>query len=360
MNSVPFERLADSIQTVRAKWGKRLLLLGHYYQKPEILALSDFRGDSFQLSAIASKNADGEAIVFCGVHFMAETADILANAPEKIAERSGRRVTVILPESTAGCPMADMATLAEVERRWAELGEIIDLAEVTPITYVNSSAAVKAFCGARGGLACTSSNAEKVLRWSFERRRRVLFLPDQHLGRNTARSLGISGSEIALLNSAGVTGGEGIESARVILWPGYCPVHQLFTLEQIERIRRDSPKTNIVVHPECGERVVEASDVAGSTKRILDVITESPAGSSWAVGTERRMVDALIAAFPDKTIIPLAPDRPCCETMDRITLENLARSLEALDAGTPENVVQVDEAIAADARLALERMLACK
>lgn len=366
MSTKNIQQLIERIGAIRAKWGRRLLILGHYYQKPEILALADHRGDSFQLSVAAAQNADCEAIVFCGVHFMAETADILANAPEKIAARGGKRAAVILPETTAGCPMADMATRSDLERIWGELGETVDLSEITPITYVNSSAAVKAFCGARDGLACTSSNADKVLRWAFARRRRVLFLPDQHLGRNTARTMGISENEITLLsigpNKTDLTAAdqEKIASARVILWPGYCPVHQLFTFEQVETIRRERPKTNIVVHPECDRSVVAAADIAGSTKKILDAVRDSAPGSSWAIGTERRMVDALVTAFGDREILPLSPDKPLCETMDRITLDHLATSLEALDAGGPKNVVRVEEPLAADARRALERMLECR
>ena len=361
------QNLTERIQAIRAKWGRRLLILGHYYQRPEILAVADARGDSFQLSATAAQNNDCEVIVFCGVHFMAETADLLANAPKKRDARSGRRVRVLLPDAEAGCPMADMATLSEVERAWSELGEWVETADIAPITYVNSSAAIKAFCGARGGIACTSSNAGAVLRSALATRSRLFFMPDQHLGRNTALAMGIPPEEILLWHGRGASpakfGGnspEAVRSARVFLWDGFCPVHQLFSVEQIARIRADDPKTNIVVHPECEQAVVAAADTAGSTKKILDVVTESPAESHWAIGTERRMVEALEAAFPDKTILPLAPEKPECLTMARITLENLCRTLEALDAGQTVPTIEVPEPLANDARLALERMLACR
>lgn len=385
--------LSQRIAAIRLRWGKRLLILGHYYQKPEILANSDFRGDSFQLSAEAAQNTEGEAIVFCGVHFMAETADILANAPERVAARGGKRIPVLLPDSMAGCPMADMATLDEVTEAWESLGSVIDLDDVTPITYVNSSAAIKAFCGARGGLACTSSNARAVLDWSFRQKSRVLFLPDENLGRNTALAMGVTAEklavyhvanpkllgELALLEADGLIpdgsaererqatrgglGGnspEAIRESRVILWRGFCPVHQRFTIDDVRRVKTASPEAKIVVHPECRHEVVAASDEAGSTKRILDLVRESPSGSNWAVGTERRMVDALAADFPDRTILPLADEKPRCDTMDRITLKNLLRTLESLDADRPENVVTVPDAVASDARSALTRMLACR
>lgn len=377
------------IEQIRQKWGKRLLILGHYYQKPEILAITDARGDSYALAAEAAKNPDCDAILFCGVHFMAETADILANAPARQKYRAGRRTDVILPDLDAGCPMADMATLAEVEAAWAELGAEIDTHDVAPITYVNSSAAIKAFCGKHGGAVCTSSNARGILELAFSEKRRVFFLPDQHLGRNTALRLGISPDEIVVWNTSngilrreleslaaahallpgeldaalkpigpyGWNDPAMIRAAKVILWSGFCPVHLRFTPEHIRAIRLRHPNMNIVVHPECRQEVVAAADDAGSTKAILDQVTTGPDGSSWGIGTERRMVEALRAAFPTKNILPLHPEQPQCSTMDQITLAGVCRALVALDAGSPFNVVRVEEKIAGDARIALERML---
>lgn len=384
------KELTARIDTIRGKWGKRLLTLGHYYQKPEILALSDAVGDSFALSAAAAKNLDCEVILFCGVRFMAETADILANSPTARGAKNGRRTVVLSPDPDAGCPMADMATLDEVERAWTELGTVIDTGDLTPITYVNSSAEIKAFCGELGGSACTSSNASAVLKRAFSEKSRVFFLPDQHLGRNTALALGIDPEEIVLYNGKnalmlrelekldrddllpfdefqtvrdgrGELGGISVEAlrrARVILWNGFCPVHQRFTPEHLRKIRFSQPQMNIVVHPECRHEIVVEADDSGSTKKILDLVAGSPPGSSWAIGTERRMVDALISDFSDRNILSLAQDRPICETMDQISLAAVCRTLEALDRGEPIHLVHVHSNIAAPARVALERMLA--
>lgn len=385
------KELYSRIDTIRGKWGKRLLTLGHYYQKPEVLALSDAVGDSFALSAAAAKNTDCEVILFFGVRFMAETADILANSPTARGAKNGRRTVVLSPDPDAGCPMADMATLDEVERAWTELGKVIDTKSLIPVTYVNSSAEIKAFCGGLDGYACTSSNAAAVLNRAFSEASRVFFLPDQHLGRNTALAMGLNTDEIVLYNGGNATalrelerlddddmipfdelqnaregtgplGGNSVEAirrAKVILWNGFCPVHQRFTPNHLRKIRFSHPQMNIVVHPECRREIVAEAEESGSTKKILDLIVGSPPGSSWAVGTERQMVDALIRDYPDRNILPLSPERPMCETMDRISLASIARTLEALDRGEPINIVHVHTDVAASARAALERMLAC-
>lgn len=387
---LPAKELIARIDTVRGRWGKRLLTLGHYYQKPEILAISDAVGDSFALSAAAANNLDCEVILFCGVRFMAETADILANSPTARGAKNGRHTIVLSPDPDAGCPMADMATLDEVERAWTELGGVIDTSDLTPVTYVNSSAEIKAFCGELGGSACTSSNAAAVFKRAFSETSRVFFLPDQHLGRNTALALGIAPEEIVLYNGKnavmlrelekldhddllpfdeletvrdgdGALGGisaEALRRAKVILWNGFCPVHQRFTPEHLRKIRFSAPQMNIVVHPECRHEVVAEADDSGSTKKILDLVAGSPTGASWAIGTERRMVDALVDNFSDRNILPLASDRPMCDTMDQITLASVCRTVEALDRREPIHIVHVHSDIAAAARAALERMLA--
>ncbi len=386
------EGLKKRIREIKERWGKRLLLLGHYYQKPEILEFADFIGDSFQLSKEAAASEGCDAIVFCGVHFMAETADILANAPNRLALRE-RPVEVLIPDLTAGCPMADMADLSEVEEVWARLGEVIDVNEVAPVTYVNSSAAIKAFCGDRNGFACTSSNAAKVLSRALSERKRVLFLPDQQLGRNVALAMGIPREEIVLWNSAnammiakvkrlesegflpegtgeriielsrkpfGGNSEEAIQNAKVILWNGFCPVHQRFTLSDIDRFRKDHPGGQVIVHPECPESVVSGADQSGSTKRILDSVTGGAPGSVWGIGTERRMVESLAARFTDREVYPLSPAKPLCPMMNKITLEGLCRSMESLEGEELIYPVRVEESIASGARLALNRMLECQ
>ncbi|MGL6196227.1 MAG: quinolinate synthase NadA [Thermoguttaceae bacterium] len=358
------------IESIRRKFGNRLLILGHHYQTDEVIQHTDLRGDSFQLSAAAAERGDCESIVFCGVHFMAETADILANTPEKIAARNGKYVNVILPDLTAGCSMADMADISQVESCWNELSEVINTSTVVPITYVNSTAEIKAFCGRNGGIACTSSNARAVLDWAFKQvgkeGGRIIFFPDQHLGRNTAHEMGISEDEIIVWRPDqphGSLGGNSLEKiakSRVILWDGYCSIHQKFTTAQIEKVRRDFPGIKVIVHPECCREVVEMADFAGSTSGILAAIKESPAGSKWAVATEWRMVERLIRMFPDKFICNLSPEPSICETMSRITPQNLLSALESIVIGKPKNVIRVPAEIAADAHTCLDRMLACK
>lgn len=353
--------LIERIRSVKTELGSRLLILAHHYQRDEIVDLSDLRGDSYQLSQAAAADEQCEAIVFCGVHFMAETADILANRPEQVARRGGRRVSVVLPELSAGCSLADMARADQLENCWAELGEIIDVEEITPITYVNSTAAIKAFCGRRGGIVCTSSNAAAVLQWALARRPRVLFLPDQHLGRNTAVKMGIPPGEMPLWNpQADLLGGNGEESlrrAKIILWRGHCCVHQIFRPEDLDRVRRADPDVKVIVHPECPIEVTGQADYAGSTGMIINTIADSPPGSHWAVGTEMNLVNRLRRQFPDKTIEFLSQSVGVCPTMYLIDLVRLSWSLENLRAGKAVNAIRVDEETARWALVALERML---
>ena len=351
----------DTIEAIRRQFGPKLLILGHHYQKEAVIRHTDLRGDSYQLSAAAAQQTDCEAIVFCGVHFMAETADILANRPEQLAARSGRRVDVILPDLSAGCDMADMASVVQVEKCWNELARVVDVSDIVPITYVNSTAELKAFCGQNGGIACTSSNATAVLRWALEQKGRVLFFPDQHLGRNTAGQLGVAGKNMPLWKADLPCGGlsdQEIRESKIILWDGNCYVHQRFTPEQIAAVRKEFPKIQVIVHLECSKEVVDLADDAGSTKRILEKIAHSPPGSQWAVGTEASMVNRLITMFPDKAIRHLSAEPVFCDTMGRISVENLAWSLECLAAGRPQNIIRVPDAIVADALVCLERMLA--
>ncbi len=355
------DQLTSRIQRIRREMGRRLLILGHHYMQDSVIALADLRGDSYQLAALASRNEDCEAIAFCGVHFMAETADILANRPEQLARRNGRRVTVVLPDLAAGCSLADMAEIDQVEECWKQLAAVIDVGDVTPITYVNSAADLKAFCGRHGGIVCTSSNARAVLDWAFARRRRVLFFPDQHLGRNTARAMGIPLEEMPLWNPRqerlGGNSSKAIEQSRVILWQGQCCVHQAFLPSHVTMLREKYPGIKIMVHPECMMQLVDLADVAGSTSRIITEVEKSPPGTRWAIGTEWNLVNRLKHQFPDKEIHFLAPSVAICETMYRIDLPHLCWVLENLAAGTPVNVIEVEPAIAHDALEALQRML---
>ena len=362
--SLENDELTTRIERVRKEMGSRLLILGHHYQQDAVIAMADLRGDSYQLADLASRHEDCEAIVFCGVHFMAETADILANRPEQCTRRGGRRVSVVLPDLTAGCPLADMAEIGQVEDCWKQLGEMIDTEEVTPITYVNSAAALKAFCGRHGGIVCTSANARAVLDWAFERRRRVLFFPDQHLGRNTARAMGIPLQEMPLWDPHqdrfGGNAPEAIGQSRVILWQGHCCVHQVFLPSHVAMFREECPGIKIMVHPECMMQVVDQADVVGSTGRIIRAVEESPPGTRWAIGTEWNLVNRLKLLHPEQEIHFLAPVACLCETMYRIDLAHLCWAVENLTAGTPVNVIEVEPEIARDALTALERMLQVK
>ncbi len=355
------EELDQRIRAARAALGERLVILGHHYQRDEIITYADARGDSFKLAQYAASRPEADYIVFCGVHFMAESADILSGAHQQ----------VILPNPAAGCSMADMANIAEVEECWAALDDLYrdeptddGLQAVIPVTYMNSAANLKAFCGRNGGIVCTSSNAAQVLRWAFARGRRVLFFPDEHLGRNTALALGIPEEQIAVWNQrldfGGIEDDQVLRDAKVILWKGWCSTHQRFTVEQIAQARRDYPGVRVVVHPECQHAVVEAADENGSTEYIIKTIEQSPAGSVWAVGTEINLVKRLAAEHPDKTIFCLDPIVCPCSTMYRIHPAYLAWVLEELVAGRVINQVSVDEETARWAKMALERMLANK
>ena len=337
--------LESRILAAKAELGERVVVLGHFYQRDEVVKFADFVGDSFQLANAAKTRTEAEAIVFCGVHFMAETADML----------SGAHQSVILPNLAAGCSMADMADLPSVEACWAE--------PVIPVTYMNSSAALKAFCGERGGIVCTSSNASTVLEWAFERGRRVLFFPDQHLGRNTAKAMGVPLEQMPLWNPRLPLGGNNqavMDEAKVVLWQGFCSVHKRFTVGQIEQARADFPGVRVIVHPECPMAVVDAADAAGSTDYILKAIQAAPDGTTFAIGTEINMVNRLAAQYPQHTIFCLDPVICPCSTMYRIHPGYLAWILEGLVAGEVRNQITVPEDIAVNARIALERMLAAK
>lgn len=356
--------LTARIKAVKQRMGQRLLILGHHYQRDEVIALSDLRGDSYQLSALAAADGECRAIAFCGVHFMAETADILANRPQRLAERNGERVAVVLPDLSAGCSMADMAEIEQVEGCWQQLGEVIDIDDIMPVTYVNSAASLKAFCGRHGGIVCTSANARAVLEWSFARRRRVLFFPDQHLGRNTALGLGIPIEEMPVWDphqeDLGGNSTAAIQSSRVILWRGHCSVHQMFRPEHVDQFRAQYPGIKILVHPECTMEVVGKADIIGSTGKIIAAVRQAPPGTQWAIGTELHLVNRLKHEHSEQEIHFLSPLVCMCATMYRIDLAHLCWALESLETGTPVNVIRVDEQTALDALVALERMLEVK
>jgi len=355
------DALSARIQAVRNAIGSRLMLLGHHYQQDEVIRLCDVRGDSHQLSQTAAASRDCRAIVFCGVHFMAETADILVNRPERLAERSGERVPVILPDLAAGCSMADMAAIEQVESAWSELGDVIDTHDVTPVTYINSAAGLKAFCGKHGGIVCTSSSAAAALEWAFARTRLFLFFPDQHLGRNTALKMGMSTDVMPVWDPyeadlGGLTA-ESLRESRVILWKGHCSVHQVFRPAHVRQFRERIPDIKILVHPECPREVNDLADVSGSTGAIIRAVEQAPAGTRWAIGTELHLVNRLKKEHPEQEIHFLAPIVCMCATMYRIDLAHLCWSLENLSAGTAVNVIRVDDETARWALVALDRML---
>ena len=352
------EELQERIKAAKARLGNKLLILGHFYQRDEIIVHADFVGDSFQLAKNATERPDADHIVFCGVHFMAETADILST-PEQ---------TVTLPNLSAGCSMADMANIDQVEDCWEQLGEICGTnpdadgkQQIVPVTYMNSSAALKAFCGRHGGIVCTSSNAHAVLEWAFARGKRVLFFPDQHLGRNTALAMGVSLDQMPVWNPYKPAGGAEDPSvyadAKMILWKGFCSVHQRFTVDQIERARKAYPGVKVIVHPECSMDVVNAADGTGSTAYVVKEIANAPTGSAVAVGTEINLVNRLAAQYPDKTVFCLDPVVCPCSTMYRIHPAYLAWALENIEQGNIVNRITVDEDTARDAAIALQRML---
>ncbi len=359
--SLENEELVARIQEARDQLGPKLLILGHHYQQDEVIAQSDFRGDSYLLSQTAADNEKCRAIVFCGVHFMAETADILANRPEKLAERDGQRVRVILPDMAAGCSMADMAAIEQIEDAWDQLSEVVDTEDITPVTYINSAATLKAFVGRHGGIVCTSSNARAALDWAFARRSRVMFFPDQHLGRNTALGMNITEEQMPIWDPyADDLGGNteaDLQNSKVILWQGHCSVHQVFQAAHVAMFREKHPGIKILVHPECPREVFELADESGSTGKIIKTVEAAPAGSKWAIGTELHLVNRLKEQHPEQEIHFLSPVLCMCATMYRIDLAHLCWSLENLAGGTPVNTIEVDEETAKWSLVALERML---
>jgi quinolinate synthase len=336
----------------KAALGNRVFILGHHYQRDEVIQFADVTGDSFKLARDAAARPDAEFIVFCGVHFMAESADILTGPEQK----------VVLPDLAAGCSMADMAVLSQVEACWDVLEEQGIAADVVPVTYMNSSADIKGFVGRHGGVVCTSSNAERSLEWAFSKGRKVLFLPDQHLGRNTAvLEMGLSLDDCVLYDPHKPNGGltaQQLADATMILWRGHCSVHGRFSLDAVNEVRNRVPGVNVLVHPECQHEVVTAADYIGSTEYIIRTIEAAPAGSAWAVGTELNLVRRLAKAHPDKQIMFLERNVCYCSTMNRIDLPHLVWSLEELVAGRVPNQITVDPETAANARAALDQMLA--
>lgn len=368
--SLSNEDLHARIQAVRDALGPKLLILGHHYQQDEVIELSDLRGDSYLLSQMAADSSECEMIAFCGVHFMAETADILANRPEKLAERGGRRISVTLPDLAAGCSMADMAGIEQIEDAWEQLSEVIDTERLIPVTYINSAASLKAFVGRHGGIVCTSSNARAAIEWAFEKSNagkggdRVMFFPDQHLGRNTAMGMGISNDQMPIWNphddELGGNTEEALQQSKVILWRGHCSVHQMFKAEHVDLFRKNHPGIQILVHPECPQEVFELADQSGSTGAIIKAVREAPAGSKWAIGTELHLVNRLKQEHPEQEIHFLSPVVCMCATMYRIDLPHLCWTLENFAAGTPINTIHVDDETSKWSLVALERMLEVK
>jgi quinolinate synthase len=342
------------IAAARATLGTDVVLLGHHYQRDEVIRFADYTGDSYKLSKVASQT-DAKYMLFCGVHFMAETADVLAKPFQQ----------VILPDLNAGCSMADMAEIGQVEDCWDSLERAGLTDELTPLTYMNSAAAIKAFCGERGGLVCTSSNARGAFDWAFARKPKILFLPDQHLGRNTAFAMGIPLSEMVVWDPYQINGGvspDRLKAAKIILWKGHCSVHQRFLPEHVDRIRTTYPDMKVIVHPECRWEVCQKADDIGSTERIIEVIEKAPKGASFAVGTEIHLVNRLAKRFAPlgKKIITLDDSGCLCTTMYRISPQHLAWALENLVQGNVVNRIKVDDDVKHWAKVALDRMLEVK
>jgi quinolinate synthase len=344
------EEMDVRIAAAKAALGRRLVILGHHYQRDEVIKFADYTGDSFKLARQVGRHADAEYIVFCGVHFMAESADVLSAAHQQ----------VILPDLAAGCSMADMADLEQLEMCWTDLAAM-GVTGIVPVTYINSTAAVKAFCGEHGGVVCTSSNAAATLRWAWERGERVLFLPDQHLGRNTAYKMGVPLDEMVVWDPSEPWGGveaEALERSRLILWKGHCSVHTRFTVRQIANIRRDHPNVRVIVHPEVPLDVVQAADDSGSTEYIIKQVSASPPGSVWAVGTEIHLVNRLARELqPDRTVLSLDSFGCLCSTMFRVSPNHLLWTLEGLVGGEVRNRIAVPENQKHWTRVALDRML---
>lgn len=343
--------ISERIETARKKLGSRVVVLGHHYQRDDVISHADLTGDSYQLSVMASQRKDAEFIVFCGVHFMAESADVLGQPHQK----------VILPDLGAGCSMADMATVEQVEDAWQQLKEIGVLkSKVAPITYMNSSATIKAFCGRNGGVVCTSSNAVPLFDVYLKEYDKMMFFPDQHLGRNTGAKFGIPAEQMVLWNPFEELGGnteEELHNAKLILWRGHCSVHGRFKPWHVDQVRKQIPDVKVLVHPECMREVVDISDLNGSTSFIINTVTAAPAGSKWAIGTELNLVLRLQKQFPDKEIHLLAPDLCMCATMYRIAPQNLAWTMDNLVAGNVVNQIKVDDETKNYALIALERMI---
>jgi len=347
-------RIAEAKRTL----GERVVILGHHYQRDEVIKFADYTGDSLKLSRAAASRGKAEFIVFCGVHFMAESADILRAPHQK----------VVLPDLAAGCSMADMAAPDQLDICWREMNEMgVDTtgtperAGMIPVTYINSSAAIKAFVGAHGGIVCTSTNAAAVMKWAWERGEKLLMLPDQHLGRNTAYKLGVPLDQMVVWDPNEIWGGlepEQLKRAKLILWKGHCSVHTRFTVQQIEVFRKQHPTGKVIAHPECTFDVVQAADESGSTERIINVVRESPVGSVWAVATEVHLVNRLTHdVAPDRTVITLDPFGCLCSTMFRVSPNHLLWMLESLVEGKVQNQIIVPEPEKSQARLALDRML---
>ncbi len=354
--ALPDNSMDERIAAARRALGKTTILLGHHYQRDEVIRFADFTGDSYKLSKVAAET-DANYIVFCGVHFMAESADILAHEGQQ----------VILPDLNAGCSMADMAEIGQVEECWETLLDAgVSEGEILPLTYMNSSAAIKAFCGERGGLVCTSSNARRAFEWAFARAQKILFLPDQHLGRNTGHAMGIPLDEMTVYDPwqsfAGIGGGitrERLRAAKVILWKGHCSVHQRFLPEHVDNVRAKYPGIQVIVHPECRLEVCEKADALGSTERLIKIVREAPQGSSFAIGTEIHLVNRLAKEFAPlgKKVVTLDDAGCLCTTMYRISPQHLAWALENLVEGRVVNRIQVRDDVKYWARAALDRML---
>jgi quinolinate synthase len=345
------EELSDMIGAAKATLGRRLFILGHHYQRDDVMRWADARGDSFGLSRLAADQAEAEFIVFCGVHFMAESADVLTGAHQQ----------VVLPDLNAGCSMADMADIEQVEEAWEEMAQVIDMARVIPITYMNSSAALKAFVGRHEGAVCTSSNARAILTWALQRGDRVLFFPDQHLGRNTGFQMGYGADDMRVWNPRLALGGLSdaeVKESTLLLWKGHCSVHQRFRPEHVDAFRAEHPDGIVMVHPECAHDVVELADLVGSTDHLIRGVAAAPAGSVIGVATEIHLVHRLDEESADKTVVCLDPLICPCSTMSRIDPPHLAWVLEGLVEGDVRNQITVEPATAEWARVALERMLA--
>ncbi|MGB6609342.1 MAG: quinolinate synthase NadA [Acidobacteriaceae bacterium] len=349
--ALPDNSMDERIAVARRALGKTTILLGHHYQRDEVIRFADFTGDSYKLAKAAAET-DASYIIFCGVHFMAESADVLA--------REGQQV--ILPDLNAGCSMADMAEIGQVEECWETLLDAgVPEHEILPLTYMNSTAAIKAFCGERGGLVCTSSNARKAFEWAFARAKKILFLPDQHLGRNTGHAMGIPLTEMVVYDPWQIGGGitpERLRAAKVVLWKGHCSVHQRFLPEHVDTVRAKYPGIQVIVHPECRLEVCEKADAMGSTEGLIRIVREAPEGSSFAIGTEIHLVNRLAKEFaPGKKIVTLDDTGCLCTTMYRISPQHLAWALENLVEGRVVNRIQVRDDVKYWARVALDRML---